>query len=748
MMMKKVLLIVIVTVSVPFMRLSAKEKTSSPQIEQRIDELLSQMTLDEKIGQLNQLNYATVDANISSLVEKGMVGFLFNELDPKAINELQRIAVEKGRLHIPLIFARDIIHGFKTIFPIPLGQAATWNTDIVRRASRIAALEASSIGIRCTFAPMMDVSRDPRWGRIAESCGEDTYLTTAISSASVSGFQTSDLSNANSLAACGKHFAGYGFTESGKDYNTTHLTERELRDVVLPPFKAAADSGCAMFMCAFSDIDGVPSTGNRHLLTDILRGEWHYQGVLDSDWESIRQMMPWGYCGNLYDACVKAMNAGVDMDMESWAYFGNLSKALQRGDVKESSIDDAVRRVLRLKFRMGLFDHPYAKISKSSQYYKPEYLQAARNAAVESAVLLKNDGILPLRCVKRVAVVGPLADSKIDQVGTWCFDAEPEHCITPLQAIRDYCGKQTEVVYEPGLTFSRDTSVAGINRAVARVADADVILFFAGEEAVLSGEARCRADISLPGAQTGMLMALRKTGRPVVTVVMAGRPLTLSQVNDNTNALLFMFHGGTMAGPALSDLIFGNAVPSGKLPISFPRMSGQIPVYYNHPNTGRPAAGNITLINDIPVGAKQTSLGFTSYFLDAGDGPLFPFGYGKSYTTFDYGDVTLSKPVLSAGDSLMVSCAVSNTGSFDAKETVQLYVQDKVASVVRPVKELKGFQKIYLKKGETKVVTFKIKPSDLAFTHSDNRFYAEPGDFNVWIADDSQSGKAAAFALK
>jgi len=716
-------------------------------VEEKIDGLISEMTLDEKTGQLNQLSYDKIDDHITSIVENGNVGCILNELDAKTINAIQKVAMEKSRLHIPVVFARDVIHGFKTIFPIPLGQAATWNPQIAGNGARVAALEASSVGIRWTFAPMMDVSRDPRWGRIAESCGEDPYLTTAMSSAMIKGFQGENLSDATSIAACAKHFAAYGFTESGKDYNTTHITERELRDIVLPPFKAAVENGCATFMCSFNDINGIPSSGNRHLLTDILRGEWNYDGLMDSDWASIQQMITWGFSKDLYQACVQAMNAGVDMDMETHAYEQYLKEALNKGDVKPADIDEAVRRVLRLKFRLGLFDHPYVEISDKSQFYLPESLQQAKEAATESVVLLKNDGILPLKNVKSVAVVGPLADSGVDQVGTWCFDSEPEHCVTPLKAIREICGQGVKVIYETGLSYSRDTNSEEMMKSVEAAREADVILFFAGEEAVLSGEARCRADISLPGAQSKMLAELKKTGKPVVMIVMAGRPLTIGTEVKLSDATLYAFHGGTMAGPALADLLFGKAVPSGKLPISFPKMVGQIPVYYAHPNTGRPAE-NITYIDDIPVGAKQTSLGFTSYFLDAGDGPLFPFGYGKSYTTFSYGNVKLSSNELTMNDSLTISCEISNTGNFDGKEVVQLYIQDKVGSVVRPVKELKGFKKLFFKQGETKTVSFKVSASDLAFTHNDLKKYAESGEFNVWIAADSQTGTPATFVLK
>lgn len=721
---------------------------SAQSVEEQINKLISQMTLEEKIGQLNQVSYDRLDDNILGQAAKGSTGCILNELDAAHINAIQKAAVEKSRLHIPIIFARDVIHGFKTIFPIPLGQAASWNPNIAREGARIAALESSSVGIRWTFAPMMDVTREPRWGRIAESCGEDPLLTAAMTTAMIEGFQGNKLSDATSIAACAKHFAAYGFTESGKDYNTTHLTERELRDVVLPPFKAAAHAGCATFMCSFNDIDGLPSSGNRHLLTDILRGEWGYDGMVDSDWSSVAEMVTWGFCKDLYEACTKAIHAGVDMDMEGHAYERHMAQALAKGDVKIEEVDEAVRRVLRLKFRLGLFDNPYVKTAKSSQFYLPASLEAAKRAAVESAVLLKNDGTLPLgESVHSVAVVGPLADSGLDQVGTWCFDAEPDHCVTPLQAIKKLCGDNVKVLYEPGLTYSRDRGDDKIAHAVETARQADVILFFAGEEAVLSGEARCRADISLPGAQTQMLSELQKTGKPVVTIVMAGRPLTIGEETKNSNALLYAFHGGTMAGAALADLLWGKAVPSGKLPVSFPKMVGQVPVYYAHPNTGRPAA-NITHINDIPVGTKQTSLGFTSYYLDAGDGPLFPFGYGLSYTTFRYGTPTLSAGSLSMGDSLTVTCEVSNTGNRDGQEVIQLYVKDNAASIVRPVKELKGFQKLLIARGATQKVTFTLKADQLAFTHADMKRYAEPGDFTLWVGGDSMSGTPVTFTLK
>lgn len=716
-------------------------------MEQRIDELVSKMTLQEKIGQMNQLTGTGLSDDMKSMIRAGKVGSILNELDAKTVNELQRIAVEETRLHIPMIFARDVIHGFKTIFPIPLGQAASWNPQVAEDGARVAALEATSAGIRWTFAPMIDVSRDPRWGRIAESCGEDPYLTSVMGAAMVKGFQGEDLSSPTSMAACAKHFAAYGATESGKDYNTTWIPEIQLREVFLPPFEKAAEVGAASFMCSFNDINGVPSSGNKFLNRDILRDEWKYDGVLVSDWGSIEQMIPHGFCKDLKEAGLKAILAGVDMDMMGYAYLIHLEDLVKSGQVDEKLLDESVRNILRMKFRLGLFDNPYTEIQKEQPFYTAESLQKAKNAAIEGAVLLKNDGVLPVKnTVKSVAVVGPLSDAQADQVGTWCFDAEPEHSVTPLTAIKELCGKDVKVIAEQGLTYSRDKSEDGIKKAVAAAAKTDVILFFAGEEAVLSGEARCRADISLPGAQREMLKALKAAGKPVVMVVMAGRPLTIPEETEMADAVLYAFHGGTMAGPALADLLFGKAVPSGKLPVTLPRMVGQVPIYYAHKNTGRPAS-NITLIDDIEIGAKQTSLGFTSYHLDAGDSPLFPFGYGLSYTTFKYGDVKLSKTNMNKGDVLIATCEVSNTGKYDADEVVQLYIRDKVGSLVRPVKELKDFKKVAIKAGQSRTVSFQITEKDLAYWNADMVKRAEAGEFEVWIAPSSAAGTSAFFIL-
>ncbi len=721
---------------------------SKNNVEARIDDLLSKMTLKEKIGQMNQLTGTGLSTDMTDCIRSGEVGSILNEVDVKTVNELQRIAVEESRLGIPLIFARDVIHGYKTIFPIPLGQAASWNKELVEEGARIAAKEATSVGIRWTFAPMVDVTRDPRWGRIAESCGEDPYLTSVMGAAMVKGFQGNDLSEPRSMGACAKHFAGYGAAESGKDYNTTWIPEIQLRETFLPPFKAALDAGVASFMCSFNDINGVPSSGNEFLNKQILRNEWKYDGLLVSDWASIQQMISHGVCSDLKDAAKKAANACVDMDMMGFAYISHLEELVKSGEISEKQIDEAVRNILRMKFRLGLFDQPYTK-EDTTVFYATESLEKAKQAAIEGTILLKNDNnLLPLNDkIKSVAVIGPLSDAPSDQLGTWVFDGEPERSITPLQAIKDTYGSKLKIIAEKGLNYSREISEDGIKKSVEAAKKSDVVLLFVGEEAILSGEAHCRADISLPGAQSKLLSELKKTGKPVVLIVMAGRPLTIEKEVNQADGVLYAFHGGTMAGPALIDLIFGKAVPSGKLPITIPRMVGQIPIYYSHKMTGRPAE-NICLIDNIPVGAPQTSLGNTSFHLDAGDSPLFPFGYGLSYTTFEYSKPTLSKNTISEGDSIIVECSIKNTGKLDGKEVVQLYVRDLVGSLARPIRELKGFEKIFIKAGETKKVSFTLKPKYLAFWIADMTKKAEPGKFEVWISNDSQTGVPVKFELK
>lgn len=718
-------------------------------IDAKIDMLLSEMTLEEKIGQMNQLNSEGTFDDLADRIRQGKVGSILNEVNPDTLNKYQKIAVEETRLGIPLLFARDIIHGFKTIFPIPLGQAASWNPDLVEAACRATAVEATSVGIRWTFAPMIDVSHEPRWGRIAESLGEDPCLSAVMGKAMVCGFQGDNLEDATSMAACAKHFAGYGAVEGGRDYNTTMLSEEQLLNTYLVPFKAAADAGCATFMTAFHEINGIPCSGNTWLTKDILRNEWDYHGMVVSDWGSIAEMIVHGYCGDTLQAAEKALNAGIDMDMMGNIYSSSLLQLIKTGQIQETMLDDAVRNILRLKFRLGLFEHPYADTVVALPFYAENHLEIAEELAAQSVVLLKNEnGALPLKeDVRNIMVIGPMADAPYDQMGTWVFDGEKQHTITPLTALRNAYGDKVRINYVKALAYSRDCNTAAFGEALKQAVNSDVVLYFAGEESILSGEARCRADISLPGVQSALLAELHKAGKPIVMVVMAGRPLEISDELSNVDALLYAWHPGTMGGPAIVDLLFGKRIPSGKLPVTFPKMVGQIPIYYNHKNTGRPPV-NPPGINDIPIEAPQMSLGNTSYYLDAGTNPLFPFGYGLSYTTFEYADLNLSKKEMSKLDTLVVSCSVTNTGDFEGVEIVQLYVRDLYASITRPVKELKDFQRILLKPGETKKVTFEITAAQLSFWNNEGELLLEPGDFHVWVAPNSTDGLMGDFKLR
>ncbi len=715
--------------------------------EARIDSLVARMTLQEKIGQLNQLNAARFDT-LGAAVAQGRVGSIINEVDPEVVNSLQRKAVEESRLGIPLIFARDVIHGFNTVFPIPLGQAATWNPQLVEEAARIAAVEATASGIRWTFSPMMDVSRDARWGRIAESAGEDPLLNERMGLAMIRGYQTDNLADPTAMAACAKHFAGYGFSEAGKDYNTTWLPLPLLEDVVLPPFEAAAGAGVATFMTSFNDINGVPSSGNSWLMRDVLRDRWGFDGVLVSDWNAITEMINHGVAADKLHATMLAATAGVDIDMEGHAYPDAMEALVREGRLDETVVDGLVRNVLRLKFRLGLFDNPYIDLSKPSPAYAPAHLAAATRAAEEGTILLKNGGMLPLGLKPgKVAVIGPMADAPYDQGGTWAPDLQRERSVTPLAALRRLYGEEN-VVYAPGLGYTRDKNPDGIPAAVKAASEADVVVCFIGEEAVMSGEAHSMADLGLKGAQTALLEAVCATGKPVAVVFMAGRPLTVGKEIDMADAVLYAFHGGTMAGEALANILSGKANPSGKLPVTMARMTGQYPMYYAHKNTGRPPEWTVDL-DSIPVEAPQTSTGCTSYFLDAGKDPLYPFGYGLSYTTFDISTPRLSASSMAIGSEtpLTVECTVTNTGDREGAETVQLYVRDLVGSLARPVKELKDFRKVTLKPGESKVVSFALTPGQLSFHGLDGKPLIEAGDFQVWTAGNSVDGTPVSFSL-
>ena len=676
--------------------------------ERFIDNLLAQMTLEEKIGQMNQLDPSWNAEEKEALIREGKVGSIFNIVGAEEVNRLQRMAVEETRLGIPLVAARDVIHGFKIIYPIPLGQGATWNPELIEKAAQLTAQEAIQYGIRWAFSPMVDVAHDPRWGRVAEGYGEDPYLTSQFAAATVRGYQRPMTNDQRPmLAACVKHFAGYSASEGGRDYNTTWIPETQLRDIYLPPFKAAVDAGAMSLMCSFNDLNGLPSSANPHLNIDILRNEWHSDALLVSDWGSGSDLVPHGLCANKKDAALRCINARMEMDMQGNIYTDYLAELIAEGKVKESQIDECVRSVLRLKYRLGLFDNPYTP--EDLTFDSNEALNTARQVAEESAVLLKNDGILPLNIqhsTLNILITGPLANQPKEQLGTWVFDGEPNWSVTPLD---EFSMSDFKIQYEPGLTYSRDKSKAGIAKAVAKARQADVILFFAGEEAILSGEARCRTDLNLPGAQVEMMDELAKTGKPVVLIVMAGRPLTIGKQVEQAAAVLYAFHGGTLAGPALFNLLTGKVVPSGRLPMTFPKMVGQIPLYYNRHNTGRPSYDPPMLIDSIPIGCPQFSIGQSSYWLETPTEPLFPFGFGLSYTTFEYGQTRV--------DGLTISCDITNTGNLDAYETPQLYVRQLSGDLVRPIAELKGFQKIFIPAGETRTVTFTLSPEDLGYWH-------------------------------
>ena len=732
---------------------------SKDPVERQIDNLLSQMTLEEKIAQMVQINGGNISDNIAEQVRNG-AGSMLNSVGAEA-NYYQRIAVEESRLGIPMIFARDVIHGFRTIFPIPLGQAATFAPAIVETGARIAAEEAMQAGLRWTFSPMVDVARDPRWGRVAEGYGEDTYLASVMGAAAVRGYQGND--SIVRMAACVKHFAGYSASEGGRDYNSTWIPEVQLRETYLPPFKAAIDAGSLSIMCAFNDLNGVPASGNKHLNVDILRHEWLFDGVLISDWASLQNMNNQGNSATLKEATQLCINAQMDMDMESQGYPRHLKELVLEGKVSEKTIDNCVRNILRMKFRLGLFDNPYC-YTENPEYFTPEALSAAQKAAEESAVLLKNNGILPISNNQypiSILVCGPMANAPHEQNGTWCFDKDDAMTITPMMAFRELAKEgKIRLIEQPGEHWSREYNKENIATLARLAKQADVVLYFAGEESILSGEARCRAHLDLPGDQSEQIRAIKATGKPLVLTVMAGRRLCIREDIDRADAVLYAFHGGTMQGPALANLIMGKVAPSGRLPMTFPMSEGQIPFYYNYKMPSRVMAKSPKLINDIPVRAYQFSVGESSYWLEHGNKPEYPCGYGLTYTTFEYGPVQLADTSLiaSSPNNLIASCEITNTGSVTATAVPQLYIRDVVGSLTRPLRELKGFQRVEIPAGETRTVRFEIAEQDLAYWHlaegvtlgSDGAyaFSAEKGEFHVWIAPNAAEGEHATFLLK
>lgn len=721
-------------------KLTNEDKT----IEKKIDDLLSKMTLEEKIGQMNQYtgNGAATgpikarEKDIEDL-KKGYVGSMLNVIGAENTREMQKLVMENSRMKIPLIFGLDVIHGYKTIFPIPLGEAASWDLDAIEQSARIAAIEASAAGIHWTFAPMVDIARDPRWGRIMEGAGEDPYYGSLVAKARIHGFQGKSLKDDGSIVACAKHFAAYGCAEAGRDYNTVDISNRVLHEIYLRPFKAALEAGVGTFMNSFNEIDGTPATGNSYLVQETLKGEWGFRGFVVSDWNSIGEMVNHGIAKDKGEAAMIAANAGNDMDMETSAYRDSLVSLVKAGKVKEITIDQAVRRVLRIKFQLGLFDDPYKYChpeKEKSQLLSPEHIKAAREGARKSIVLLKNENnTLPLKTdVRTIAVIGPLADSKIDMIGGWSAQGEGKDAVTLLEGIKTAVSSTTNILYTKGCDIWGDSSNT-FKVAISLAKQADVVVMAIGESGTMSGEARSRANINIPGKQEDLVREILKTGKPVVIVLMNGRPLTINWLAGNVPAILESWFLGSQAGNAIADVLFGKYNPSGKLPVTFPYAVGQIPIYYNHKNTGRPKVDNIN-----PYCSKYT---------DIPNEPLFPFGFGLSYTTFEYSTLKLSTNQMKMKDSLTVSLTVKNTGQSDGEEVVQLYIRDLVGSVTRPVKELKGFRKVMIKTGESKDISFTLKSSDLAFYTKDMSFKAESGDFKVFVGTNSDDCKEASFSL-
>ncbi len=730
--------------------------TGHPQdldVDGKVVRLLSRMSLAEKVGQMALVNAdsGVLSEDLYAALRAGRVGSIINQVDADTTNRLQRIAVEESRLGIPLLVGRDVIHGFRTILPIPLGQAATWNPEVLEAGARMAAQEAASAGINWTLAPVVDISRDPRWGRIAETLGEDPYLSGVLGAAMVRGYQGDDLSRHDTIAACAKHFAGYGTTEGGRDYNTANIPEIELRNVYLPPFKALIDAGIATLMASFSDLNGVPPTANQFLMRQILRDEWGFEGAVVSDWESIEELLVHGLCADARAAAQAAAMAGINIEMASSTYADHLADLIEQGHIDIDVVDRMVASILELKFALGLFERPYTEPRKFPAVANDQYLETVRRAAQQSLVLLKNDNnALPLSAdsLRTLAIVGPLADAPHDQLGTWVFDGDAAIAQTPLNAITALAGESFAIRYVRAMETSRSRSTAQFGAARDAAASADATIVFLGEESILSGEAHSRANIELPGNQAELVKLLHSTGTPVIAVILAGRPLVLGNIIDHVDALVYAWHPGTMGGPAIADVLFGVESPSGKLPITFPRMVGQVPIYYAHKNTGRPPGPDLFVhIDDIAVGAPQLSTGLSSHHLDAGYEPMYPFGYGLSYSRFGYSQIEVAEPQPRLGQSVTIRALVRNEGEVEAEEIVQLYLRDMVGSVTRPVRELKGFQRVRLKPGEELRVSFELEPGAFEFFGPDMKARAEAGKFRVWIGGSSRADLGTEFEL-
>jgi beta-glucosidase len=705
-------------------------------IDQKVEELLKKMTLDEKIGQLNQYTGdntvtgpLTINNNKQEEIKSGKIGSMLNVIGYQYTRQYQELALQ-SRLKIPLLFGLDVIHGYKTTFPIPLAESASWDLNAIEQGARVAATEAAASGIHWTFAPMVDISRDPRWGRVMEGAGEDTYLGSKIAFARVKGFQGTKLGELNSVMACVKHFAAYGAAVGGRDYNSVDMSERMLWETYLPPFKSALDAGAATFMNSFNDINGIPATANKYIQRDILKGKWNFKGFIVSDWGSIGEMIAHGYAKDSKDAAQKAILAGNDMDMESNAYRNNLAQLVKENKVSIATVDDAVKRILRKKFELGLFDDPFKYCNKERQdkeLNNPEHTKIARAMACKSIVLLKNEkNILPLsKDVKTIAFIGPMVKPKRINHGFWAVDLkdiDSTYIVSQWEGLENKVGKNTRLLYAKGCGVQSD-SKADFQEAIAIANQSDVVILSIGEAWNMSGEAKSRSNIHLPGVQEDLIKELQKTGKPIVILINAGRPLIFNWTADNMPTIVYTWWLGSEAGNAIADVLFGDYNPSGKLPMSFPREEGQIPIYYNHFSTGRPS------INEDKI--------YKSAYIDLPNTPKFPFGYGLSYTSFSYSDLKLSKAKMKSNETIEVSVTITNTGKFAGEEVVQLYLQDKFGSVVRPIIELKDFQKIKLEVGESKTVKFVINNTKLSFYNSKLEFNSEPGDFELMIGASS-----------
>jgi len=726
-----------------------------------VDNLLSKMTLDEKIGQLNLPSSGDFttglakSSDIGKKIEQGLVGGLFNIKGADKIRAVQKVAVENSRLKIPLIFGMDVIHGYETTFPIPLGLAASWDMNLVQQSARIAAKEAASDGINWTFSPMVDISREPRWGRVSEGSGEDPYLGSEVAKNMVYGYQGKDLANGTNILACVKHFALYGAGEAGRDYNTVDMSHVRMFNEYFPPYKAAVDAGVASVMASFNEVDGVPATGNRWLQTEVLRNKWNFKGFVVTDYTGINEMVDHGM-GNLQEVSALALKAGIDMDMVGEGFLTTLKKSLAEGKITQAEIDMAAKRILEAKYDLGLFSDPYkfgdAKLA-AKEVYNMENRNIARNVAAQSMVLMKNDNqVLPLKKSGTVAVIGPLVNNSLNMAGTWSVAAKHEKAVNLMQGLQENFGKEVKFISAKGANIDYDAKLEDIYAAHGKKTDrdnrskeallkeavdvankSDVIVLAIGESAEMSGESSSRTEITIPQSQVDLLNELKKTGKPIAVVLFTGRPLTLTNIKDTPDAILNVWFAGSEAGNAISDVLFGKVNPSGKLPMTFPRSLGQVPIYYNAKNTGRPL--------DQKLIDKCEYQRFRSNYMDECNTPLYPFGYGLSYTKFNYSDVTISNANPKGNQTIQASVTVTNTGSYDGAEVVQLYIRDMVGSITRPVKELKGFQKVMLKKGESKKVTFDITPENLKFYNGDLKYDWEPGEFDIMIGTNSSDVK-------